>query len=75
MFLIFPFGNIPAIFTGMSCASLPPLRILIEAHISVPHIRGLIGLRGVQNPTGAGGEGGAGTVLRHRDNRHKAWIC
>ena len=53
----------------MFCASLPPLRILIEAHISVPHIRGLIGLRGVQNPTGAGGEGGAGTVLGHRDNR------
>ena len=83
MFLIFPFGDIftfavvrlMIIFlililsTGMFCASLLPLRILIEAHISVPHIRRLIGLRGVQNPTGAGGEGGAGTVLRHTDNR------
>ena len=85
MFLIFPFGDIftfafvrlMIIFlililsTGMFCASFPPFRILIEAHISVPHIRRLIGLRGVQNPTGAGGEGGAGTVLRPRDNRHK----
>ena len=69
MFLIFPFVNIPVIFAGMSCASPPSLRILIETHIGVPHIWGLIGLRGVQNPTGAGGEGGAGTVLRHRDNR------
>ena len=83
MFLIFPFGdiftfafvrhmiNFLILSTGMFCASLLPLRILIEAHVSVPHIWGLVGLRGVQNPTGAGGEGGAGTVLRPRDNRHK----